>query len=412
MREDIKKQLTIHRLTIKENSNIVDDELISMIKDYRGDNKMIIDFQGKVIKNFDLTPRQKEVARDFFSNDKLKKTILSSLDYSNDLGKKVIRKGIETYLSLLKTSKKYLFKPKEGRNVKVDRPSEGWIIKNINDLEEFKKKLSNEQLSQWVELADGGGILKNKIDEVLDILQNNPESFFGFIENGDWSVVNKIDTNTINWFRMIAELDAQNKLKGNTPEEKVEFFFEQTPVEKLLHTKSLNGLKELEEQYGIKIPTLSLAEYEVLKDFNIDFQNVKKRIMKSTEPGDKNEENIRGTIKLFLPKESGQSPIIDFSSPGNRVDQVFGVDMMVNMYVPELSSQKYWVPVQAKSSMERANKSLLLKNNIGGIAIFPTKNPELKEKGDYAYLTRKNGTEKSLTDLLDYNREMNNKKGG
>ena len=308
MRDDIKKHLNILKSTIRENSEIVDDELISMIKNYRGDNKMIIDFQGKVIKNFDLTPKQKESARDFFSNDKLKKTILSSLDSSNELGKKVIRKGIETYLSLLKTNKKYLFKPKEGRNVKVDRPSEGWIKKNIEDLEKFKEKLSNEQLCQWVELSDGGGVLKNKIDEVLDILQNNPESFFGFIENGDWSVVNKIDTNTINWFRMIAELDSENKLKGNTPEEKVEFFFEQIPVEKLLHTKSLNGLKELEEQYGIKIPTLSLAEYEVLKDFNIDFQNVKKRIMKSTGLGDKNEENIKGTF-LSQPVKAGQARI-------------------------------------------------------------------------------------------------------
>lgn len=411
MKENIRKHLEIYKMNIKESSDAGGDEVISLIKNYTGENQMINDFKGRLLFNKELTPKQKSAAEDFFTNEKLRKTILSNLDPSNELGRRITKKGIETYLTLLKTDKKFLFKPKDDRNVKVGTPSEAWTKRNIDDLKKFQEKLSDEQLSKWVNLPDGGGILRDKIDEILEILENKPESFFGFIENGEWSIVNKLDTNWSNWFRIIAELDSENKLVGNTPEEKIENFFKQVPVSNFLHPNSLNGLRELEQQYNIEIPTISRAEYEILKEFNKDFLNVRQRILKSTLAGDRNEENIRGTFKLFLPKENNEISIIDFSSHGNRVDQVFGVDMMIHMYVPEISNQKYWVPIQAKSDKDKANKSKLLEHNIDGIAIFPTKNPELKPKGEYAYLTKRNGTERSLSDLLEYNQQMSTKKG-
>ncbi len=75
--------------------------------------------------------------------------------------------------------------------------------------------------------------------------------------------------------------------------------------------------------------------------------------------------------------------------------------MLVYMYLPSHGAEKYWVPIQAKSDKSAANKSMLLKFDIGGISIFPTKNPEIA--GNYGYLTVKYGTEKSLYELLQYN---------
>jgi hypothetical protein len=129
--------------------------------------------------------------------------------------------------------------------------------------------------------------------------------------------------------------------------------------------------------------------------------NIKKRLINSTVKGDRNEQNIKGVFKLFSGGSIREGDIYDFSSYGNRVDQVFGVDMMVYMYLPQHGEEKYWVPIQAKTEKTQANKSNLLKFNIGGIAVFPTKNPEIS--GGYGYLTVRNGTEKSLEDLLVYN---------
>ena len=124
--------------------------------------------------------------------------------------------------------------------------------------------------------------------------------------------------------------------------------------------------------------------------------------MNTTERGDQNELNITGTFKLFSGGAITDSDIIHFSSHGNRVDQVFGIDMLVYMYVPAKGNEKYWVPIQAKSNKFTANKSMLLNFDIGGIAVFPTDNPEIV--GNYGYLTVKDGTEKSLDGLLVYNK--------
>jgi hypothetical protein len=124
--------------------------------------------------------------------------------------------------------------------------------------------------------------------------------------------------------------------------------------------------------------------------------------MNTTERGDQNEDNITATIKIFSGGAISDNDIIHFSSHGNRVDQVFGIDMLVYMYVPAKGDEKYWVPIQAKSDKFAANKSMLLKFDISGIAVFPTGNPEIM--GNYGYLTVKKGTEKSLDELLVYNK--------
>jgi hypothetical protein len=199
----------------------------------------------------------------------------------------------------------------------------------------------------------------------------------------------------------LGELDYKKKLVGNTPQKKVENFFKQVPVEQILPPEKVEAVKEIETAFNCQIPTLSQADYEILIEFNKDFFNIKRRLIKSTERGDKNENNIKGTMKLFSGGAITDNDILHFSSHGNRVDQVFGIDMLVYMYLPSHGKEKYWVPIQAKSSKARANSSMLLKFGIGGISVFPTNNPEIG--GNYGYLTVNYGTEKSLEDILRYN---------
>jgi hypothetical protein len=402
MRELIKKELMLYRNSINEGLDFSEDDIKELIKNYTGTVKIINDFKSKVILGSELTPKQKESAKDFFIREKLSKTIMSNLDPSNDLGRYITKKGIETYLDLIKSGKKHLFKPREDLTIKVGTPSPEWVNRNINDLVEFRKNLPETSLLAKFELVGGEEItLKDKIDEILNTLRNDPNAYPGFIENGEWSIVNKLDTNYTNWFRILGELDEEGSLKGNTPKEKVELFFKQFPVESMLPSQKVENLKEIERRFGVKIPTLSQADYEILREFNKDFLNIKKRLINSTIKGDRNEQNIKGVFKLFSGGSIRENDIIDFSSHGNRVDQVFGVDMMIHMYLPPNGEEKYWVPIQAKSDKSQANRSNLLKFDIGGIAIFPTRNPEIN--GGYGYLTVRNGTEKSLDDLLVYN---------
>ena len=91
MKHLIKRELQNYKSSIREGLEISDDEMIGLIKNYSGSNKMINDFKGKTTFGKSFTEKQKEAAKDFFVREKLSHTILSQLDPTNALGKEVIR---------------------------------------------------------------------------------------------------------------------------------------------------------------------------------------------------------------------------------------------------------------------------------------------------------------------------------
>jgi hypothetical protein len=400
MRDLILKHL---RGPLIESLDISDEELNKSLEGYEGTNNFINDLKGKIVFNKQLTQKQKDAGKDFFKNEKLKKTLLHNLDSRTPLGKTIIKKGIETYISLIKSGKKHLFKSREDLNTKIGTPSPEWVKRNVKDLEKLKNNLSSDSLTKKITFPNGvETTIDSEIEDILNRLNNDPESYPGFIEkNGEWSVMNKLDTHYSNWFRLIGEADYHNKLKGVTSEEKVNSFFKQVPIGDLLDSKKVENLKIIEKEFNVKIPTLSQADYEILREYNKDFLNIKNRLLKSSEKGDRVEANIKGLLKLFSGGAITDNDIVDFSSPGNRVDQVFSIDMLVNMYQPWFNQEKYWVPIQVKSNTDSAKNSMLLGYGIGGISVAPTKNEEIE--GGYGFFTVKNGTEKSFQKLLQYN---------
>ena len=389
--------------SLNESLDVSDEELNNLLRSYEGSNNFINDLKGKIVFNKQLTQKQKDAGKDFFIKEKLNKTLLPNLNLGTDLGKTIIKKGIETYVDLITSGKKHLFKSREDLNTKIGTPGPDWIKRNVVDLEELRNKLSPESLSKNIKFPNGVETSINSIiTDIINRLKTNPESYPAFIEkNGEWSIINKLDTQYTNWFRLIAEADYYNRLKGATSEEKVNSFFKQVPIKDLIDSKKVENLKIIENLFDVKIPTLSRADLEILIEYNKDFLNIKKRLLVSSEKGDKVEGNIRGSLKIFSNNAITDSDIIDFSSPGNRVDQVFGIDMIVNMYVPAFSEEKYWVPIQVKSNKDRAKFSILLSYGIGGISAAPTNNEEIE--GDFCYYTVKDGTEKSFQKLLEYN---------
>ena len=389
--------------SLNESLDVSDEELNNLLRSYEGSNNFINDLKGKIVFNKQLTQKQKDAGKDFFIKEKLNKTLLPNLNLGTDLGKTIIKKGIETYVDLITSGKKHLFKSREDLNTKIGTPGPDWIKRNVVDLEELRNKLSPESLSKNIKFPNGVETSINSIiTDIINRLKTNPESYPAFIEkNGEWSIINKLDTQYTNWFRLIAEADYYNRLKGATSEEKVNSFFKQVPVKDLIDSKKVENLKIIENLFDVKIPTLSRADLEILIEYNKDFLNIKKRLLVSSAKGDKVEGNIRGSLKIFSNNAITDSDIIDFSSPGNRVDQVFGIDMIVNMYVPAFSEEKYWVPIQVKSNKDRAKFSILLSYGIGGISAAPTNNEEIE--GDFCYYTVKDGIEKSFQKLLEYN---------
>ena len=212
MRDLIKQKLEKHKLSINEQLEISDTEVVDLIRNYSGSVKFINDLKKKVITNKPLTVAQSDAAKDFFLKEKLSTTIESQLDPNKKLGKDVIKLGIETYLNIIKSCKKNLFISREDLSVRISTPGPEWVRRNIQDLTNFKEKLSEEILSKVIELPNETTTIGAKVEEIINTLERDPNAYPGFIENnGDWSIMNKLDTHYSNWYRILGELDYKKK---------------------------------------------------------------------------------------------------------------------------------------------------------------------------------------------------------
>lgn len=106
MKDLIKQQIEKHKLSINEQLEISDTDVVELIRNYSGSVKFINDLKKKVVTNKPLTVAQSNAAKDFFVKEKLSTTIESQLDPNKKLGKEVIKLGIETYLNIIKSCKK------------------------------------------------------------------------------------------------------------------------------------------------------------------------------------------------------------------------------------------------------------------------------------------------------------------
>ncbi len=195
MKDLIKQELEKYKLSINEQLEISDTEVVELIRNYSGSVKFINDLKKKVITNKPLTVPQSDAAKDFFVRERLSTTIESQLDPNKKLGREVTRLGIETYLNIIKSCKKNLFKSREDITVRISTPGPEWVERNIQDLTNFKEKLSDDILSKVIELPNETTTIGAKVEEIINTLERDPNAYPGFIENnGDWSIMNKLDT--------------------------------------------------------------------------------------------------------------------------------------------------------------------------------------------------------------------------
>ena len=331
-------------------------EILDKIKSYSGKNDFILSLKNQLNNGKLLSIKQIEAAKKTLKKEQYKNYIVS--------------KGIDTYNKLIKTDKNLFFTVSP---VVIGKPSETWKEKNIEDLEEFREKMSGKVYNE-IKIGD-------KSDTVLNFIENeinNINNRVGFIDNGNWSILNKADSNYSNWIELIDDYDKKNLLGNGDYKSKVDEFFKERNIDSILTTKQKNYIKSLELNLdGKKLPKeISFADYEIMDEIFNKKENIKKRIEITTGIGDAAEFDFFEMLNKYkVPEEN----ILNFSNPGNIVDQTFGVDGMVKMKKKGDKSLT-WYPVQIKNNPDDAKKVNVFK--IGGISIFPN-------KGGFGYYTSK-----------------------
>lgn len=358
---------------------------LNMIRDYEGTNNFMNNLKVQLTKKGRLSEKQIESAIQFFKTKFYKDSaIYDSLQQHYQ--KKMKEEGIKAYLNLIKTSKKDFLKPSKNYKIIVDKPSKDWVQRNLNDLEFFIKNTTNSPKPHKFEDRKHEATTHEEAGDLIQDLKN--EKFVGFVEvNGDrkdWSILNKINTNTINWAKMITKRYLNGDLGGGSPGNILNEYFKQRLIEDFYpEFEDLNTSQKDVVLNSAK--TLSFAEFDIIEAFHhqndeesemlgIDpLSNIINRIKKTTQTGDKSENEF---IEWLIKKGVPLSNIHSFSSWGNLVDITFQIDLLLNL-------NGITIPIQVKSS---DTYTKLLTYDIGGIVVFPNKGTEQKANyGDWLY---------------------------
>ena len=372
-------------------------DTLKLIRDYKGSNVFMNSIKTKLEKKGTLETNDIDkaigVLKTIFYGNSLIYGNLQQKQYQN----KMKGLGDEAYLNLIKTPKKNFLKPSKDYKIIVDKPSQDWFIRNLNDLEFFKNNTKNSPTPHKFDNRINQLTTHEEADNLIRELEI--ENFVGFVEvDGEkktWSDLNKVNTNTINWSKMITKRYEKGDLGKGSAGDVLLKYFEQQSISDFYH--EFEHLDKHEKNIvSNSAKTLSFAEFDIIEAFHhqndedtemlgIDpLSNIINRIKKTTKSGDKSEDDF--IEWLIINKNVPQSKIHSFSSYGNLVDITFQTDLIL-----DLNGVK--TPIQVKSS-EVYTK--LLSYDIGGVMVFPNKGTEQKiNYGDWLYKT-KGGIAKSF----------------
>lgn len=386
MRDLIKKALYEHRVSF---------DTIDILKNYQGSDRILQDFKRKIESGYDLTEKQlalavKKLKSEFYSTSIYGQII----NYSDRPGNypyrsMVMSKGKEIYNNIMRTNKRDFFRAGEHGILKIDKPTEGWIKENVDSLETFLRLTKNSPREFDFPNRDFKVTTHEEANALLDQLKRR--DFWGFLELKDgqyvWSILNKVDTNYINWAKMISKRDLQGDLGSGSIKSKIDKYFEQQNIDKIYQKEMSDMDDETKRLIYNKARTLSLAEFDLIESFlthlsseadtkAIDhIDNIMDRLRSSTNAGDMVEEDLVLWLKNH---DVPESDIVRFNTYGNLVDVTFQIDLIVKL-------KGNWVPIQVKNKETRSSK--LISYDIGGMIIYPA--PERFQCGNWIFY---NGT--------------------
>jgi len=375
----------VKRTIMEDNKD--DYSIQSDIITYQGNNKDILKLQQILRVAGGLSPEQLSLAKNILTQEKESPVEVSKIpetpkvkektfcqeikgtlennwtDANKKLKSLIIGEGEKTYLNIKNTDKKYLYSLGD---YEFNTPNEKWIKENIDSLVDLEIFLSDKlQYLVSIKKLDETKTLKEWIEFFNKKLNYEPEYFTSIVKKDDksWTELPKIDTNYTNWCKWIDKLNENNKLGNGDKFEKSEIFFKQQPIEQVITNDE--DLKLIKSIKNVKIPTISFAEYELFKDGKYNYYESRNSISYSTNKGNKAE---REFIEYLTKNNISNNHIINFSTPGNQVDMIFGIDYIVKL--SDKDGNYTWIPIQVKSSENLAKTSALLYNGLYGLSVF------------------------------------------
>jgi hypothetical protein len=336
-------------------------DTLDMLRNYKGNNVVLQDLSTEVKALGKLTKLKTNKAISQFKKEFYGPSILDSMRHNERLHSEIKNLGTITYNNLIRGNKKKLLIPTE--KVKISQPERQWSLDNLRDLIFFKKHV--KKTNQKFDFPDRKEPITIEEECSKLIRQLGSKDFWGLIEDGEWSVLNRINTNYTNWIKLIAKRDLNRDLVGNTVEEKVKDYFYEKPFEQVYDLSDFTSAQK--SLIKSEIPKLSFADIDIINlllsaddsEIDYDFNRMVDRVKKTTIKGEDSEKKFYKTlVDSGIPRED----IKVFSSYGNLVDITFQCDLMVKL-------NGEWIPIQVKSMPTTNTK--LLNYDIGGLLVYP-----------------------------------------
>jgi hypothetical protein len=348
-------------------------DTLEMLRNYDGNNEKLKDLGIELRALGKLSQEKINKAITQFKKDFYNHTIKDDLS-TKKMQKEIQDLGTKAYNNFIRTNKKFLVSNLS--KVKIDKPNEGWLKKNTNDLIFFNDHIVHNDTVFSFPDRDEKVTVSDEIVHLLKLLSK--QDFWGFIEGNDWSILNRINTHYTNWGKLIAKRDKNNDLEGKSTIEKVNSYFKERPIEEIHDLSELDD--EQKNKVKSKVPTLSFADEDIIlllhqsesPDSNYDFNRMKARIQKTTSQGEKAEKDFVDWLldTIGIP----QTDVKVFSSYGNLVDITFQCDLMVKL-------KGVWTPIQVKNKSVENTK--LFTYDIGGLLVYPA--PSKYNCGKWVY---------------------------
>ena len=383
--------------------------LETKIHRWSGDSDAMKDIWAKLRTNASLSDEEYKFAEEFFK-DEIKKrekstdTVAYKISSSNvfkpakDQKDKITELGKNAYLNLIKTDLSIffnnIFNPK--LKLKIETPNDDWFKKNYNDLVVF-----GNNVKQWenntVYWMDGPKMtIKKKIDELKTRLKN--KDFIGIIEGNEWSILNRIDTHYTFWADEIDKRQKNHDLPMGSDISVIEGYFKPRRLESVLPKHWYKIFEKIKTEKNLDIKGMSFAHVDLLEKFHEEkeheFNEMKNKVRKTTEKGDKAENNF---VTLMENSTNKVNNVIKYTTWGNVVDMVFGIDLTANFI-------DGFRVVQVKSSEGRAKYAFVKNLGIPYLTVFPS---DKKNMYIYSYFSEKNKDVKKSFNMDYINVEQN-----
>lgn len=364
---------------------VEEKDLLSKIYNWSGNDRLMKDIWKKVDDGLQLTDDELEYANNFVDDSNFERIELLNVSTNTSLQSLIKKNGIDTYLKLIKRNPSFralLDEVLKDSVYSVGSPSDSWYKRNLDDLTYLQINFkSNAGEIKWADKTKM--TFEDKIEEMKEKCINR--DFYGILESeGDdnvWSLLNKVDTNYVNWSELIRDRQKNREIKSGSDASVIQDYFKPRNLSQI-RTHGLGEIiNSLKKTKGISIDLISYADLDVLEAFLENGEKLSKIITKiqgTTDEGDQIEKNFKDLVRNGYNNEI----VRDFSTWGNIVDTTFGIDLV-------LSHNGTLYATQVKKEESHAVKAFVRKLGIPYLCIYPSSKAQ-RNRFNFKYISQRN----------------------